>query len=96
MSVRYSKDFKLEVVRAYMAGDKSTVELAAEYNVAKSTITEWAKKYGEECHYTHTTSKSAESDSAKEIRRLNQMLKEKDKEIEFLKKAAAFFAKEMD
>ena len=33
---------------------------------------------------------------AKEIRKLNQQLKEKDKEIEFLKKAAAFFAKEID
>lgn len=86
MSVRYNEDFKKEVVRAYMAGDKSTAELSAEYNVAKSTITEWAKKYGEECQYTHTTSKTSESESAKEICRLNQMLKEKDKEIEFLKK----------
>ena len=25
MSIRYSKDFKKEVVRAYMAGNKSTV-----------------------------------------------------------------------
>ena len=50
MSVRYNDDFKREVVRAYMSGNKSTVELAAEYNVAKSTITEWSKKYGEECH----------------------------------------------
>lgn len=96
MSVRYSEDFKMEVVRAYMAGDRSTVELAADYNVAKSTITEWAKKYGEECRYKHTTSKTNESDSVSEIRRLNQELKEKDKEIEFLKKAAAFFAKEID
>ncbi len=96
MSVRYNNDFKREVVRAYMAGDKSTVELAAEYNVAKSTISEWAKKYGEECQYKNTTQKTGESDSASEIRRLNQMLKEKDKEIEFLKKAAAFFAKEID
>jgi transposase len=96
MSVRYSKDFKMEVVRAYMAGDRSTVELAADFNVAKSTITEWAKKYGEECRYKHTTSKTNESDSASQIRRLNQELKEKDKEIEFLKKAAAFFAKEID
>lgn len=79
-----------------MAGDKSTIEIAAEYNIAKSTVSEWAKKYGEECQYTNTTSKSNESESAKEIRRLNQMLKEKDKEIEFLKKAAAFFAKEID
>ena len=96
MSVRYNDDFKREVVRAYMAGNKSTVELAAEYNVAKSTILEWAKKYGEECQYKNTTQETNESDSASEIRRLNQMLKEKDKEIEFLKKAAAFFAKEID
>ena len=54
------------------------------------------KKYGEECQYKNTTQKTNESDSASEIRRLNQMLKEKDKEIEFLKKAAAFFAKEID
>lgn len=96
MSVRYSKDFKIEVAKAYIAGDRSTADLAAEYNVAKSTITEWAKKYGEECQYKHTTNDSKTSDSASEIRRLNQMLKEKDKEIEFLKKAAAFFAKEID
>ena len=96
MSVRYNKDFKLEVVKAYMVGDRSLVELSADYNVAKSTIREWAKKYGEECQYKHTTSKTSESDSASEIRKLNQILKEKDKEIEFLKKAAAFFAKEID
>ena len=96
MSVRYNDDFKREVVRAYMVDNKSTVELSAEYNVAKSIISKWAKKYGEECQYKNTTQKTNESDSAKEIRRLNQMLKEKDKEIEFLKKAAAFFAKEID
>ena len=38
MSVRYNEDFKLEVVKSYMAGDRSTAELSAEYNVAKSTI----------------------------------------------------------
>ena len=55
MSVRYNDDLKREVVRAYMTGNKSTVELSAEYNVAKSTISEWAKKYGEECQYKNTT-----------------------------------------
>ena len=38
MSIRYSDDFKKEVVKAYMAGDKSTVQIAADYNIAKSTI----------------------------------------------------------
>ena len=94
MSVRYSEDFKKEVVKAYMAGNKSTVEIAADYNIAKSTVSQWVKQYKEECLYTTNT--TSESNEAKEIRKLNQMLKEKDKEIEFLKKAAAFFAKEID
>lgn len=83
ISVRYNDDFKREVARAYMAGDKSTVEIAAEYNISKSTVSEWARKYGEECQYKNTISKSNERESASEIRRLNQILKEKEKEIEF-------------
>ena len=43
-----------------------------------------------------TKTSQEEFESAKEIRRLNQLLHEKDKEIDFLKKAAAFFAKEID
>ena len=96
MSVRYNKDFKREVVRAYMAGNKTTAEIAAEYNIAKSTVSEWAKKYSKECQYMNTTLNFNEERTAKEIRRLNQLLKEKEKEIDFLKKAAAFFAKEID
>lgn len=94
MSVRYSEDFKKEVVKAYMAGDKSIPQLAVEFNVAKSSVSKWVNEYKEECLYT--TSTTTESNDAKEIRRLNQLLNEKDKEIAFLKKAAAFFAKEID
>ena len=97
MSTRYNVDFKLEVVKAYMNGDRSMSELSADCNVVKSTITGWIKKYGEECPYkTTTTNSQAESEATKEIRRLNQLLHEKDKEIDFFKKAAAFFAKEID
>ena len=94
MSVRYSEDFKKEVVKAYMAGDKSIPQIAVEFNVAKSSVSKWVNEYNEECLYT--TSTTAESNEAKEIRRLNQLLNEKDKEIAFLKKTAEFFAKEID
>lgn len=94
MSVRYSEDFKKEVAKAYMAGDKSIPQLAVEFNVAKSSVSKWVNEYKEECLYA--TSTTTESNDAKEIRRLNQLLNEKDKEIAFLKKAAAFFAKEID
>ena len=94
MSVRYNEDFKKEVVRTYMAGNKSTFQTAAEQDIAKSTVSQWVNQYKEECLYT--TSTTSDSNEAKEIRRLNQLLNEKDKEIAFLKKAAAFFAKEID
>ncbi|WP_317246813.1 helix-turn-helix domain-containing protein [Bovifimicola ammoniilytica] len=89
-----TEDFKKEVVKAYMAGDKSIPQIAVEFNVAKSSISKWVNEYKEECLYTTRT--TAESNEAKEIRRLNQLLNEKDKEIAFLKKAAAFFAKKID
>lgn len=94
MSVHYTEDFKKEVVKAYMAGDKSIPQITVEFNVAKSSVSKWVNEYKEDCLYT--TSTTAESNEAKEIRRLNQLLNEKDKEIAFLKKAAAFFAKEID
>ena len=94
MSVHFTEDFKKEVVKAYMTGDKSIPQIAVEFNVAKSSVSKWVNEYNEECLYT--TSTTAESNEAKEIRRLNQLLNEKDKEIAFLKKTAEFFAKEID
>ncbi len=67
-----------------MAGDKSIPKIAVEFNVTKSSVSKWVNEYKEECLYT--TSTTAESNEAKEIRRLNQLLNEKDKEIAFLKK----------
>ena len=40
MSVRYSEDFKKEVVKAYMAGNKSIPRIAIDYNI-------WNHQY---CH----------------------------------------------
>ena len=81
MSVHYTEYFKKEVVKAYMAGDKSIPQIAVEFNVAKSSVSKWVNEYKKECLYT--TSTTAESNEAKEIRRLNQLLNEKDKEIAF-------------
>ena len=47
MSIRYSEDFKKEVVKAYMAGDKSTIQIATDYNIAKSTVSQWVNQYKE-------------------------------------------------
>ena len=41
MSVHYTEDFKKEVVKAYMAGDKSIPQIAVEFNVANSSVSKW-------------------------------------------------------
>ena len=89
MSVCYSEDFKKEVVKAYMAGDKSIHQLAVEFNVAKSSVSKWANEYREECLYTTDT--TSESNDAKEIRRLNQLLNEKDTKREYHKRLEHIF-----
>ncbi|WP_370833457.1 transposase [Eubacterium ventriosum] len=89
MSIRYSEDFKKEVVKAYMAGDRSIHQLAVEFNVAKSSVSKWANEYREECLYTTDT--TSESNDAKEIRRLNQLLNEKDAKREYHKRLEHIF-----
>ena len=45
MSVHYSEDFKKEVVKAYMAGDKSIQQIADDFSIAKSSVSKWVSKY---------------------------------------------------
>ena len=89
MSIRCSEDFKKEVVKAYMAGDKSIHQLAVEFNVAKSSVSKWANEYRKECLYTTDT--TSESNDAKEIRRLNQLLNKKDAKREYHKRLEHIF-----
>ena len=89
MSIRYSEDFKKEVVKAYMAGDKSIQQLAGDFNIAKSSVSKWVSKYKEECLYTTDT--TSNSNDAKEIRRLNQLLNEKDAKREYHKRLEHIF-----
>lgn len=72
MSVHYSGNFKKEVAKAYMTGNKSTIQITVNYNIAKSTVSQWGNQYMKECLYTtNTTSES------------NQLLNEKRKRLLF-------------
>jgi len=77
MSVRYNDDFKKQVVRDYISSGKSASEIATEYNIAKSTVSGWVKQYHDECQYTTPE----EAGSAAEIRKVNQRIKEQEKEL---------------
>ena len=82
----YDKDFKKTVVSLYENG-KGISELSREYGIGKSTIDGWIKKFK-----TITTS-TGETTNNDEILKLKKELKEKEIEIEILKKAVAIFSK---
>lgn len=82
----YNEDFKKTVVSLYENG-KGISELSREYGVGKSTIDSWIKKFK-----TITTS-TGEITNNDEILKLKKELKEKEIEVEILKKAVAIFSK---
>lgn len=82
------------MVNEYLKGN-SLHDIYQTYEIAKSTVAGWVKKYSEECHYTKPQN-NKNNTSSEEIRVLNQKIKELEKENNFLKKVAAFFVKEID
>ncbi len=63
-------------------------------SISKASISNWVRDYREECQ-TNDEEKS-QLELMEEVRRLRRENAELEKENDFLKKAAAFFAKEID
>ena len=69
-----------------------------EYGISKSAISSWCNEFSKECKKQADTDNTVKTDLdiMKENLRLRKELEEMKKENLFLKKAAAFFAKEID
>ncbi len=94
--IRYSKEFKLEAIRLLNQGNKPTSELAMELGVKRSLLYRWRDQLsqkGEESFHDRLGRPllNQESELTK-LRRENKDLKE---ERDILKKAAAYFARDL-
>lgn len=91
MSKEYSKhdeEFKKMIVNlCETSKDKTMSDIAREYGITRSSITNWRKKYG-----TITTS-TGETTCNDEILKLQKKNRELEQEVEILKKAVAIFSK---
>ena len=84
----YTEDFKKQIVALRQNG-KPAIEIAREYQVAKSSITKWIKEY------TTTGSfkaKDNRTDEENELTRLRRENKQLAMENDILKQAAHKFA----
>ena len=90
----YDKEFKLEVVRRSLE-NVTVKELAAELGISTSVIGRWRNEFldlGEQQSFPGK-GKQILTEEQKEIKRLNKALKEKELELEILKKAIGIFSK---
>ena len=94
MSKHYEPEFKKKIVRLHLEEGRTLKGLATEYGVSKASISIWIKQFRKECQ-TNEEAK-ADYDYMKKNLQLKKQLAELQKENDFLKKAAAFFAKEID
>ena len=92
--IKYDQELKNHVIRLYLEEGRTIKSLTEEYKLEKGTIRYWLHHRSKECQ-TNIQIKN-ENDSYKKIMNLQKELAEVKKENDFLKKAAAFFAKELD
>ena len=94
MNKHYEPEFKKKIVHLHLEEGHTIQGLAAEYSVSKASISNWVHQFRKECQINKEA--KADYDSMKENLKLKKRLAELQKENDFLKKAAAFFAKEID
>lgn len=97
MPQNYTPEFKKKIVRLREEEGRTYKSITAEYGVSKASISKWCSELREECqNQAHANpGVPTEIDLMKENLRLRRELEEAKKENLFLKKAAAFFAKEI-
>ena len=98
MPQSYTPEFKKKIVRLHEEEGRTYKSITAEYGVSKASISKWCREFSEECQSKALENPDAtnEMELMKENLRLRKELEETKKENLFLKKAAAFFAKEID
>ena len=90
----HSEEFKREAVRLFKKSGKSQHEQARELGIHASTLWAWKEKFDHENDPVAENSLEVVLNKDEEIRRLRKRLATVEEERDFLKKAAAFFAKE--
>ena len=90
-AVKYSEEFKAQVVREVVEKERTIASVADSYDLVAQTVGNWVARYRKE----HATDRDREKafESA-EIAKLRTEVRELRGENEFLKRAAAWLAKE--
>lgn len=88
---RYPKDFKLDAVRLVLEQGYGLKEAGDKLGVSSWSIGNWIRQFRSSGELDGMMTKMTPGDELRELRKENRQLR---MEVEILKKAAAYFAKE--
>jgi len=91
----YTKEFKLEAIRMMQASDRPATEIAMELGIKRNQLYKWKEQLertGDVASAVKGRPKKADQSESARLRQENKRLKE---ENDILKKAAAYFAREL-
>ena len=91
MGKRYPKEFRDDVVRLARRGDIKYQQLAADFGVSAASIYNWVKQADIDDGVRAGLTQE-EADELREVKRRNRVLEEENL---ILRRAAAFFAKDV-
>ncbi len=91
----FSKEFKLEAVRLLDEGDQTAAEVARELGIRRNQLYMWREQLRKEGENAFRGSGHKRYDQSDEVVRLRKELERVKMERDILKKAAAYFAKDV-
>ncbi|MFT5811112.1 MAG: transposase [Rubritalea sp.] len=92
----YPKEFKLEALRLMKESNKPTSEIAMELGIRRNQLYKWKEQMTKKGDMASAKKGRPKKEDQSELTSLRQELTRLKEENEILKKAAVFFAKELD
>lgn len=92
----YPKEFKLEAVRLMESSDKPAADVARELGVRRNQLYKWKDQLAKSGDVASAKRGRPKNSEQSENARLEAEVRRLKEENEILKKAAVFFAKELD
>ena len=92
----YPKEFKLEAIRLMEESDRPASEVAMQLGIRRNQLYKWKEQMSKNGEVPSAKKGRPKKQDQSELATLRQELKRLKEENEILKKAAVFFAKELD
>lgn len=94
MPKHFSEEFKVEAIKMVLEGKQSQNQIANDLGIPGTTLSGWIRKYKANPE-RGVAGSLTETEAEKELKRLKKQNRELEEEIAILKKAAAYFAKNL-